>query len=57
MEDCWSETRQGKIAVLTFARPPRNWMNLRLEGRLFAKANASDEARQANASVPRPEAP
>jgi len=28
---------------------------LKLEGRLFAEANASDEARERNAAVPRPE--
>jgi hypothetical protein len=28
---------------------------LRLEGQLFAKVNASDEARSLNAAVPRPD--
>lgn len=28
MSASWTETRHGKVAVLTFARPPRNWMNL-----------------------------
>ena len=28
---------------------------LRLEGQLFAEANASDEARELNAAIPRPE--
>jgi enoyl-CoA hydratase len=29
MADAWTETRHGRIAVLSFARPPRNWMNVR----------------------------
>ncbi len=28
MSASWTETRHGKVAVLTFARPPRNWMTL-----------------------------
>jgi len=27
MADTWTETRHGKLAVLTFTRPPKNWMN------------------------------
>ena len=29
MTNTWTETRHGRVAVLTFARPPRNWMNVR----------------------------
>ncbi len=28
MGNTWTETRKGRVAVLTFARPPKNWMNL-----------------------------
>jgi enoyl-CoA hydratase/carnithine racemase len=28
MTDFWTETRHDKIAVLTFERPPKNWMSL-----------------------------
>lgn len=27
MTTTWTETRHGKVAVLTFDRPPKNWMN------------------------------
>jgi enoyl-CoA hydratase/carnithine racemase len=47
MTDTWTETRHGKIAVLTFARPPHNWMNLlsmtELVGHLERLATQSDE--------------
>lgn len=47
MTDTWSETRHGRIAVLSFARPPRNWMNIRsmteLVGHLEGLAAAKDE--------------
>jgi enoyl-CoA hydratase/carnithine racemase len=29
MTSAWSETRHGRIAVLTFTRPPSNWMSIR----------------------------
>ncbi len=29
MSEFWQETRHGKVAVLTFDRPPKNWMSLR----------------------------
>ena len=44
----------AKQAVVEGLRLPLE-DGLKLEGRLFAKANASDEARARNASVPRPE--
>ncbi len=44
----------AKQAVVEGLRLPLE-EGLKLEGRLFAKANASDEARARNASVPRPE--
>ena len=28
MTKTWTESRHGRVAVLTFARPPRNWMSL-----------------------------
>ena len=34
MSETWSETRHGRTAVLTFARPPRNWMSVRAMGEL-----------------------
>jgi enoyl-CoA hydratase len=47
MADTWTETRHGEIAVLTFARPPHNWMNLlsmiELAGHLERLAAQSDE--------------
>jgi enoyl-CoA hydratase len=47
MTDTWTEKRHGKIAVLTFARPPHNWMNLlsmtELAGHLARLATQTDE--------------
>jgi enoyl-CoA hydratase len=47
MENTWTETRQGRVAVLTFTRPPRNWMNLlsmtELLGHLERLATEGDE--------------
>ena len=28
MDPSWTETRHERVAVLTFTRPPRNWMNV-----------------------------
>ena len=28
MTNTWTESRHGRVAVLTFTRPPRNWMNI-----------------------------
>lgn len=28
MTNSWTETRHDRVAVLTFARPPKNWMNI-----------------------------
>jgi enoyl-CoA hydratase/carnithine racemase len=47
MQDAWSERRFGRVAVLTFRRPPRNWMNIRsmgeLVGHLERLSRAADE--------------
>jgi len=47
MERTWIESRHGRVAVLTFDRPPRNWMNVRsmgeLVGHLERLAEATDE--------------
>lgn len=50
MSHAWTESRhgsEGRIAVLTFARPPSNWMNVRsmveLEGHLERLAGLGDE--------------
>jgi enoyl-CoA hydratase/carnithine racemase len=47
MPESWTETRQGRIAVLTFARPPKNWMNIvsmtELVGHLERLAKQTDE--------------
>lgn len=47
MTETWVETRYDKISVLTFARPPKNWMNLQsmteLVGHLERLATQSDE--------------
>ena len=29
MENTWTEARHGRVAVLTFERPPSNWMDIR----------------------------
>jgi len=47
MENTWTETRHGRVAVLTFTRPPRNWMNIlsmmELLGHLERLATEGDE--------------
>ena len=47
MTDAWIESRHGKVAVLTFTRPPSNWMNVRsmaeLVGHLERLAEATAE--------------
>jgi len=47
MQDTWSERRFGRVAVLSFRRPPRNWMNIRsmseLVGHLERLSRATDE--------------
>jgi enoyl-CoA hydratase len=47
MSEFWTETRHAQIAVLTFDRPPKNWMSLlamtELVGHLERLAEASDE--------------
>ena len=47
MTDTWTETRHGRVAVLTFKRPPRNWMNMlsmtELDGHLERLAKLGDE--------------
>jgi enoyl-CoA hydratase len=47
MSDTWSESRHGRVAVLTFRRPPRNWMSVRsmteLVAHLTRLAEATDE--------------
>ena len=46
MSDSWSEERHGAVAVLTFRRPPANWMNIlsmtELVGHLERLAEADD---------------
>jgi enoyl-CoA hydratase/carnithine racemase len=48
MGESWSAARHGRIAVLTFARPPRNWMDVRsmaeLVGHLERLAGAPQDA-------------
>lgn len=36
MSDFWTETRHDRLAVLTFTRPPKNWMSLRAMTELVA---------------------
>ena len=47
MDPTWTESRHGRIAVLTFERPPRNWMSVRsmseLVEHLERLAKATDE--------------
>ena len=47
MTNVWNESRHGKVAVLTFERPPSNWMNLasmtELVGHLERLAEAAAE--------------
>lgn len=47
MPENWTETRLGRVAVLTFTRPPKNWMNIlsmtELVGHLERLAKKSDE--------------
>ena len=47
MSENWTETRQGRVAILTFARPPRNLMNFlsmtELVGHLERLAKQSSE--------------
>lgn len=47
MDNSWSESRHGRVAVLTFNRPPRNWMNIlsmtELVGHLERLAKLVDE--------------
>ena len=56
----WDMEIHGGVAVLTFNRPPNNWMNLALddglalEADLFRNINASAAAQSRNATVRRP---
>ena len=47
MPDAWTESRHGNVAVLTFTRPPKNWMNLlsmtELVGHLERLGSQTDE--------------
>lgn len=47
MSNSWTESRHGRVAVLTFCRPPKNWMNLvsmtELAGHLERLAERTDE--------------
>ncbi len=47
MTESWTETRHGRVAVLTFTRPPANWMNIRsmteLVGHLERLSKLRDE--------------
>ncbi len=47
MPENWTETRLGRVAVFTFTRPPKNWMNIlsmtELVGHLERLAKQSDE--------------
>ncbi len=49
MSEFWIESRHGTVAVLTFDRPPKNWMSLEamteLVGHLQRLADATDEVR------------